>query len=1070
MKRIYPRSIPLKTKATVLVEFHVSSLYPWTLAELVSSKTKCRLETCDLQKCPNSSYTTPNLEACACRERNSTCLDVARNFKPGCTATCAEEAMCTVEYLSGDSVLVHLTEDAGGSERSNLRAVAISFNGQDWLNSSEVIAFYHLPVPVSHRQTQAGFTQIYSFGVVTDNNAMSEYFRLADIAGGTPLIAYFQEPYCDAIAPFAANVDCLWRIPRGGAVLPPGEPQLVFRFSPGTCSEADANAYAARGAGYKTPRAVDKQPPQADEAGRPYIFPAPIIERQQGCCEQGPVNLDVPMAFSQIAGGWFAQVLGTAPPGAPAGAYHLCYSIDGIHFAPLVYNHFTTFASQASVSSYVSTSTAAATFLFYNMSITGQTITQGPNEGPEYRVSILGSGFPLATDLIEYAPSIRVYFSDLVQMETLKESLVNDRSIVSIESAERISVRLPTVILAANESTRTVKLQLTIDNQKLLPKAGLPFTFYSPPTIENWFPLYGLFETETVVTITGTKFVDTGEARCRFPGATCDSESSGTITPCIRRATYISPTKYTCVVPSRRSKEMGNPSSTDQKMQFSPFAPESLWLNNPDLYEQQFVTYTSPLSFNYHLKFQHLFLSSFSAPVNAPELQNDKRSLLLDATQQMLRPSEATQPGCMDFQRMFREGAIQLGMRNDGALVETTMIPLKVDSILDTILGCPLLDGFCVGQIARRVDGVRQPAQSCVPTKGEPDGRKLNDDDEFGCCKGRGMDPITCCPKLDDPRWQQDPKKGVIFNDKNLLTAAGLEASYRSETDTLEYTAKCKTPNTKKYPERIKEASVEICPVTINWRLPTIRICRGGPRSNQYCGEGGVDCGSGLCMFMPMNAILQVSTNGGQLYSGPSTTTVLFYQPPTLTSIFPQRVVKDCGESLPGKMDCGWGASWQASLLPASATLCGKESFCSKRQKIVFTLGSGLVSGPCTACLKIVINRKTFSKVKCKFEIGVPGTSKYKSVLADAQYTSGYLGSTVTCDSPVLNDPALVTVRYMYVHTHTHTHTHTHVRVGMRERERERERERVCVCVCMCVYTYIHTNTHTHTHTHTAWH
>jgi hypothetical protein len=1005
MKRIYPRSIPLQTKATLLVEFLGSSLYPWTLAELVSSKTRCRLETCDLQQCPN-------LDACACRERLPTCLDVALNVKPGCTATCAEEAMCTVEYHSDDSVLVHLTEDAGGSGRSNLRAVAISFNGQDWLNSSEVIAFYHLPVSVSHQQTQAGFTQIYSFGVVTDNNAMNEYFRLTDIAGGTPLIAYFQEPYCDAIAPSAANVDCLWRIPRGGAVfevLPPGQPQLVFRFSPGTCSEADARAYAARGAGYKTPRAADKQPPQADGAGRPYIFPAPIIEQQQGCCEQGSVNLDMPMAFSQVAGGWFAQVLGTAPPGAPAGAYHLCYSIDGIHFAPLVYNHFTTFASKASVSSYVSTSGAAANFLFYNISITGQTIIQGPSMGSEYRVSILGRGFPLAADLIEYAPSIRVYFSNSVQIETLEESLGNDRSIVNIESAERISVRLPTVMLAANESTRQVKLQLTFDNQQLLPKAGLSFTFYPPPTIEIWFPLYGLFETETVVTITGTKFVDTGEARCRFPGATCDSEIGGTITPCIRRATYISPTKYTCVVPSRRSKEQGKPSSTDQKMQFSPFAPESLWLNNPDLYEQQFLTYTSPLSFNYHLKFQHLFLSSFSAPVNAPELQTDKRSLLLDATLQMLRIA-GDMPVCMNFQRMFREGAFQLGMRNDGALVETNMISLKVDSILDTIQGCPLLDGFCVGQIGRRVDGVTQPSQSCVPTSGDPDGRKLNADDEFGCCKGQGMDPITCCPKLDDARWQQDPQKGVVFNDKELLTAAGLEASYLPETATLVYTAKCKTPNTKKYPEKIKEASVEICPVTIKWRLPTIRICRGGPRSNQFCGQGGVDCGTGLCMFMPMNAIVQVSTNGGQLFSGPSTTTVLFYQPPQLTSIFPQRVVKDCGESLPGKMDCGWGASWQASLLPASMTLCGKESFCSKRQKIVFTLGSGLVSGPCTACLKIFINRKAFSKVKCKFEIGVPGTSVYKFVLADALYTSGNLGSTVSCDSPVLNDPALVTV------------------------------------------------------------
>ena len=119
IKRVYPRSLPLQRSATILIEFDSESLAPWTLAEMVTSKSKCRLETCDLRNCSD-------IRTCQCRERHPT------SCQAGCDSKCDEETMCRIEYRSEDSLLVHLSKDAGGSTQSSLRAVALSLNGQDW--------------------------------------------------------------------------------------------------------------------------------------------------------------------------------------------------------------------------------------------------------------------------------------------------------------------------------------------------------------------------------------------------------------------------------------------------------------------------------------------------------------------------------------------------------------------------------------------------------------------------------------------------------------------------------------------------------------------------------------------------------------------------------------------------------------------------------------------------------------------------------------------------------------------------------------------------------------------------
>jgi hypothetical protein len=129
-----------------------------------------------------------------------------------------------------------------------------------------------------------------------------------------------------------------------------------------------------------------------------------------------------------------------------------------------------------------------------------------------------------------YAPKIRVKFGDAV----LKSAASNeDPNIVTIESEGSIKVQVPTIELAASEQIRNVLVFVSIDNSVLHPPLGLTFTIFPQPVIRKWFPLYGLFETETRVTITGTRFTDTGEARCRFVGATCASEDGKAKNACV---------------------------------------------------------------------------------------------------------------------------------------------------------------------------------------------------------------------------------------------------------------------------------------------------------------------------------------------------------------------------------------------------------------------------------------------------------------------------------------------------------------------------------------------------------
>ena len=459
-------------------------------------------------------------------------------------------------------------------------------------------------------------------------------------------------------------------------------------------------------------------------------------------------------------------------------------------------------------------------------------------------------------------------------------------------------------------------------------------------------------------------------------------------------------------------------------MEFSVFAPEVLkadcvgatgclyeLLWRPAVRELSGVLYEQ--EFLFHKKFSRLVLDAFSAPVNSPEKGTDKRVLSIDATSQKWKKpgSEVT---CLDFEDIHLQGSMKLGLRNDGAVVSTDMIPVQIDRVLMYIGrggGCPRLEGFCVGEIRKLASGTDPPISYpttllCNPTQDTPNGKE-------DCCIGPGMDFLdvdgedrgSCCPKLDDDRWQYDTNNVLRFNDQFLLSSAGLASLFDPKMDTISYVARlCKFPNWKKYPELVSEPSIEICPVTINWRLPTIKVCREGSRDSQWC-QSDADCGGGRCIFMPMNTVLQVSTNAGQEFSGPSTSAILFFKPPQVLSTFPSRVVKDCGESQPGKLDCGWGQWWQDDIVKASDTECGKQSYCSKRQNVVFTLGTGLVSGQCSSCNDIYITQESFSNVKCRFAI-----NENMQVLADGVYEGSSTGSTATCESPVLMEPALVYV------------------------------------------------------------
>ena len=875
VKNVTPRVLPLNTSATLLVELDVTSLGAVSLRHLMTSNAKCRLEHCHVTRCTS-------IDDCSC---DYSFLKASSTCSSDCGASCVEEDLCNVAYHDETSLLVNISRLAGGLNQSNMRALSITFNGQNWFTDlNQSITFYHLPVAVSHKQDSGSK---FSFGVVT-TNVLGEYFRLSSLTPGTRLISYMREAVGEApcTGTSVLGIDCVWRIPRpaladqnssdvgsssddGQERRSPraGEPQLIYRFSPGQCSANDVQAYFEMGAGY-----------QRGEAS---------------CCQSG---LDVSMEFTQIEGGFFSKIEGTAPVVAAPGEYHLCFSLDGLYFVPMAFNHFTTHVSKADKTSYEETDCEkpstnnrqgcdcgerpcrprVATFLFYNLSITGQTLLQGPtisSPEDEYELSLLGSGFPLASKLQNYAPSVRVYFESKhfqhVSVSSTAEagpaSFSSSRrriispSIISIESDELISVKLtmrcsgsidangecldpnddkemvPQVELGSDETSRAYLVYISIDDREKLPPQGIPFTFFPKPTVTAWFPLYGLFETETQITVTGTRFTDTGEARCRFPGASCAAEDGSSIFPCIRGARYVSPTAYTCVVPSKRSEVNGQVEPSNQAMEFSIFAAEPLKVQciqsgSDCLYENLFIK--SAEDFLFHAKFSKLVLDAFSAPVNAPEMGTDMRTLAIDATdQKFLRPG--SEPTCLNFEKIHNERAIKLALRNDGAVVSTNMIEVQVDRVLNTIGrggGCPVLEGYCVGLILLKNrgskpvlnDGAGYPEiLQCYPSQGNKNG-------DIDCCTAKGMDADivdgedrgSCCPDLSNDMWQYGANDELFFNDPDLLEQAFMQGRieqnlYDPELDTIQYRAlQCKYPNWKKYPERVcvrSRACVHVC-------------------------------------------------------------------------------------------------------------------------------------------------------------------------------------------------------------------------------------------------------------------
>ena len=212
----------------------------------------------------------------------------------------------------------------------------------------------------------------------------------------------------------------------------------------------------------------------------------------------------------------FVKLSGFSPARAPVGEYHICFSLDGHFFVPMVLNNFVSFASAASESSYTPKPFApsVATFFIYSMSITGQSLFSGPSFGPSYDIIITGENFPLMSELRPYAPAIRVYFGDNMRMQLTDNAA---EGVVKIDSSSQMRIRVPSIgALGVNETKRNASIYISLDNYVLLPPGGLPFSFFPPPIMGTWFPLYGLFETETTVTISGQGFTDTGEARCRY--------------------------------------------------------------------------------------------------------------------------------------------------------------------------------------------------------------------------------------------------------------------------------------------------------------------------------------------------------------------------------------------------------------------------------------------------------------------------------------------------------------------------------------------------------------------------
>ena len=433
-----------------------------------------------------------------------------------------------------------------------------------------------------------------------------------------------------------------------------------------------------------------------------------------------------------------------------------------------------------------------------------------------------------------------------------------------------------------------MKVQISFDNGlSFLPPNGVSFNLFKVPSSVSFYPLYGLFETEVSVTITGSSFDSSRPAKCRFPDMPCMTIQGQQPAPCVRDATFISDTQYRCTLPTRGAAE-----TSTVTLQFSPDTTIT------DVSEMLFTTYTS--SFTFHRPFSTAYLTSNSAPVDSDLYHTQVRELSIDATLQKVQKVPVENRACLDFVKIHSLNMLKVSIAVINARVDIPRIPAQIHSVIGAVGTCAQFNGYC-------------SRDDCLPTNENPTGP--ND-----CCLAQGMNPNTCCP-----------------------------VNYTSAVAAKSF---CFAPNIILNPRATGDTN--ICPAIVRFILPRMRFCRGGPKDSTFC-ISIADClYAGECTEMPVNTIVQLSTDGGQYYSGPSNSSILFYCSPVIYSWSPSRIVKDCGAN------CGAGAGL---ITDAANTLCGLQASCEKRSQVVVTIGPELIAGTCNGCDVVTIVDSSFALV-----------------------------------------------------------------------------------------------------------
>ena len=795
---------------------------------------------------------------------------------------------------------------------SGLYVLSVSFNGQDWIPAafSNAVLFYKNIVLVNH--TVSG--QRLSFGVEPDLVVLEEgnYPRLAPSSGGTKLVGYYQQTCNTSVDSdvncamlLSANCSGDYEFCEGRAAFP------TLRFVPGRCTGVPECSCAAPGS------------------------------RDTAVLYDGPVE-GFYLKFSAIA----------PPPSSPqvAGVHHVCFSLDGGFFQPMILVQ-----NSAEPSSIVH-------FDFYNISLDGLSVSQGPNSG-KLQITVFGRGFPSASVLQEFSSDTAVkmkfiggqlsngneaVIEGFSQCETSSGFIACQQDMTSLIfiSESEIAVKIPRIQYDGSAVRDIVELSLSLNGLDFsLPSPQTAFQSFQLPNILGWSPLYGLFEEELTLSIAGINFTDLGASVCRFPTIYCYDDLGQIQDPCIVPAQFISTSEMQCVMPGiRRTDLNGEVAVSTVSMEFSPLATEFLKDNYKEIYDELFIM--SDRDFTFHLPFDEATLSAHASPVN---IAGTMHKLVIDSTKQMVRLQPGGPLQCLSFEKIHRDGSLKLALRNVGSSISNTFTPVNITKVEDTIDGCQQLGGFC------RTDS----CQPVVHARNPP------------CCSAANTDPLTCCPR---------------------------SSSNASVT--------CWTPNIINIdPSIAVGALTQICTAVIFWSPPAIFLCKTGLKDGEPCNGDPNECPGGVCVQTPMLADLRISTNSGQQFASPVGAQIIFYSPSTVQSVFPLRVMKDCGST-----DCWMDLESSAGARAADQTTCGRTSACEARETVTVSVYCPMdLAQMCTYCRVISQGEAQFGfkKASCRF------TSKLNTslkVVVPGTYTYNLDYPTVSCIAPVFTFPCPVDV------------------------------------------------------------